>query len=625
MSASAPDDPDGSPPSDGPADARPSRSALDAVPDSDSAHGPDPDRPSGVRVALRSLWRLLVVVYAFLPLFVAVARDRRRFLLFGRSRRTDAATRTRRATSLRDTLVSLGPTFVKLGQVLSTRPDALPAEYVEVLSTLQDEVPPDDWETVRPRIEDELGPVEEAFDEFDPDPISGASLGQVYTAVADGERVAVKVLRPGIRRVVEADLRVVERLVPVLVRFAHPGQRFTFENLAGEFADTIHEEMDYAHEAAMLRRIRRNFADDPKIRVPTAREERSTRNVLTMEYVEGTKIDRVGELDRMGVDREALARRLERAYIEMMLEHGLFHADPHPGNLAVQSDGTLVFYDFGMTGRIDAATREHMYEFYVGVATDDVDRVIDAFVAMGALDPSADRALMREAFSVAIDTLGGEDVDEYRVRQLVSEFQATLYDFPLRLPQNLALVVRVSTVLEGVCRTLAPGFDFVEEVTEYVDERGVDGGGDGEEGGDSSMRERVAREYAEDAADQFREATRTLLTVPPKLSRVLGLVERENVRVNVVLAESEAFESFAKEVVSGLLLAGNLLAVALLYALENEVTAGVAALGVPPLLVLCYVAFRRERGVRVRGNPQFTRQGMRARREEAGAPGKNGD
>ncbi|ELZ32919.1 protein kinase [Halogeometricum pallidum JCM 14848] len=624
MSASAPDDPADSPPSDGPGDARASRSALDAVPDSDS--GPDPDRPSGVRVALHSLWRLLVVVRTFLPLFVAIARDRRRFLLFGRSRRTDAATRTRRATDLRDSLVSLGPTFVKLGQVLSTRPDALPAEYVEVLSTLQDEVPPDDWETVRPRIEEELGPVEATFDEFDPDPISGASLGQVYTAVADGERVAVKVLRPGIRRVVEADLRVVERLVPVLVRFAHPGQRFTFENLAGEFADTIHEEMDYAHEAAMLRRIRRNFEDDPKIRVPVAHEGFSTRNVLTMEYVEGVKIDRVRELERMGVDREAVARRLERAYIEMMLEHGLFHADPHPGNLAVRSDGTLVFYDFGMTGRIDSATREHMYEFYVGVATDDIDRVIDAFVAMGALDPAADRALMREAFSVAIDRLGGGDVDRYRVRQLVSEFQATLYDFPLRLPQDLALVVRVSTVLEGVCRTLAPEFDFIEEVTEYVDERGVDGGDEE----DSSVRERVAREYAEDAADQFRAATRTLLTVPPKLSRVLGLVERENVQVNVVLAGSEAFESFAKKVVAGVLLAGNLLAVSLLFALENGVTAGVAALGVPPLLVLCYAAFRRERGVRVRGNPQFTRQGMRARRDESGggspsAPGENGD
>ena len=597
-----------------PTDAEPGAAGSDAAGPDDDA-----DRPSGLRVRLRSLWRLLVVVRAFLPLFVGMARDRRRFLLFGRRRRPDSTTRRRRATSLRDSLVSLGPTFIKLGQILSTRPDALPGEYVDVLSSLQDEVPPDDWETVRPRVEAELGPVDEVFDRFDREPISGASLGQVYTAVADGEEVAVKVLRPDIRRVVAADLRVVETLMPVLLFFAHPGQRFTFENLAGEFADTIHEEMDYDHEARMLREIGANFADDPKIRVPDPVDAYSTRNVLTMEYVEGVKIDRVRELDRLGIDREALARRLERTYIQMILEDGAFHADPHPGNLAVQSDGTLVFYDFGMTGRVDAATRDHMYDFYVGVARDDIDRVIDAFVAMEALDPAADRELMRETFAVAIETLRGQDVDQYRVQQLVSQFEETLYDFPLRLPQDLALVVRVSTVLEGVCRTLVPEFDFVDEVTDYVRERGMGG-----EEGEPSMGERFARETVEEAGEQVQETARTLLSVPPKLNSVLGLVERENVRVNVVLDDSDALSAFGRKVVSGILLGGNLLAVALLYALENQLTAGVVALGVVPLAFLLYRTFRRKRGVRVRGDPQFTRQGLRARRGEAPG-GEDGD
>ncbi|SFR54486.1 ABC1 kinase family protein [Halogeometricum limi] len=592
------------------------------APPSDDARGPTPepdtDRPSGLGVRLRSLRRLVVVLRVFLPLFVGIARDRRRFLLFGGSRRTSAETRRRRATYLRDELVSLGPTFIKLGQILSTRPDALPSEYVEVLSSLQDEVPPDDWETVRPRIEAELGPVDEVFDRFDRDPISGASLGQVYTAVADGEEVAVKVLRPDIRRVVEADLRVVETLMPVLLRFAHPGQRFTFENLADEFADTVHEEMDYAHEATMLREIRANFADDPKIRVPVPREAYSTQNVLTMEYVEGVKIDRVREIERLGVDREELARRLERTYIQMILEDGVFHADPHPGNLAVQEDGTVVFYDFGMTGRVDARTRDHMYDFYVGVARDDVAGVLDAFVAMEALDPTADRVLMREAFEVAIETFRGQDVDQYRVQQLVSQFEETLYDFPLRLPQDLALVVRVSTVLEGVCRTLVPEFDFVDEVTEYVRERGMEG-----EDGEESVGERVAREFADDASRQVRATAQTLFSVPPKLSRVLGLVEREDVRVNVVLDDSDALTTFAKKVVTGVLLAGNLLAVALLYALTNELTAGVVALGAVPLLFLLYRSFRTRRGIRVHGDPQFTRQGLRARRGED--VGENGD
>jgi predicted unusual protein kinase regulating ubiquinone biosynthesis (AarF/ABC1/UbiB family) len=580
-------------------------SAVDSDAASETARGP----PSGVRVKLRTFWRLLVVVRAFFPLFFGYARDRRRFLLVGGSRSVDSAARIERATYLRDTLVDLGPAFIKLGQILSTRPDVLPGEYVEVLSALQDKVPPDDWETVRPRVESAFGPVEESFDDFDTDPISGASLGQVYTATYDGEAVAVKVLRPGIRRVVEADLRVMRTLMPVLLLFAREGQRFTLENLADDFTETIREEMDYAHEAAMLEEIAANFADDPKIRVPGTVPERSTRNVLTMEYVDGTKIDDVDELDAMGVDREELVYRLENAYIRMILEDGVFHADPHPGNLAVQSDGTIVFYDFGMTGHVDARTRDHMYDFYVGVARDDIDRVIDAFVAMDALDPAADRRLMREAFRVAIETFRGRDVDQYRIQQLVSEFQATLYDFPLRLPPNLALVVRVSTVLEGVCRTLYPDVDFIQIITDYVRERGVED----EEG--QSMAERFARDAVEDAGRQVRRTTEALLTVPPKLDRVLDGVEREDVTVNVVLDDDErVLRRFASKVVSGVLLASNLLAVTLLYVFQNELTAGVVALGVLPLGFLLYRSFRKRRGFRIRGDPQFTRQGLRDQR-----------
>jgi predicted unusual protein kinase regulating ubiquinone biosynthesis (AarF/ABC1/UbiB family) len=226
---------------------------------------------------------------------------------------------------------------------------------------------------------------------------------------------------------------------------------------------------------------------------------------------------------------------------------------------------------------------------------------------------------MRETFAVAIETLRGQDVDQYRVQQLVSQFEETLYDFPLRLPQDLALVVRVSTVLEGVCRTLVPEFDFVDEVTDYVRERGMGG-----EEGEPSMGERFARETVEEAGEQVQETARTLLSVPPKLNSVLGLVERENVRVNVVLDDSDALSAFGRKVVSGILLGGNLLAVALLYALENQLTAGVVALGVVPLAFLLYRTFRRKRGVRVRGDPQFTRQGLRARRGEAPG-GEDGD
>ncbi|WP_380676632.1 ABC1 kinase family protein [Salinigranum sp. GCM10025319] len=388
------------------------------------------DRPTGLRITLRTYRRFVVVVWSFLPLLIAYARDARRFVLFGRSREVTERDRRRRAEYLLETFLDLGPTFIKVGQILSTRPDVLPRTYVQVLSRLQDRVPPDPWTEVEPLIREDVGPVDETFDEFDTDPISGASLGQVYTAVADGERVAVKVRRPGIVRRVEADLRVIGTLLPPIIRFAPPGQAFTMENLADEFEITIREELDYEHEAAMLTAVGENFADDPDVRIPRAIPAYSTERVLTMEYVDGTKINDLEAIDDMGLDREALVRRLEETYIEMIIEHGLFQADPHPGNIAVEADGTLVFYDFGVTGRLDAATQETLFDFYVAVAEDDIDAVIDAFVDLGALDPTVDREWMREVFELVFESLRGGGVEAYEVREIVSEFQGTLYEFP---------------------------------------------------------------------------------------------------------------------------------------------------------------------------------------------------
>jgi len=562
----------------------------------------------GPRVVLRAAWRTAVVVVAFLPLLIALARDRRRFLLFGGRRRVTTADRRRRAAWLTDRLVSLGPAFVKLGQVLSTRPDALPREYVEALSTLQDEVPPAEWPAVRDVIEAELGPVAETFDEFDPEAISGASLGQVHTGVVDGERVAVKVLRPGIRQVVEADLRVVGTLLPPLARLAPPGQAYTLANLADEFAATIRREMDYGQEAAMLEAIGDNLASDPKIRVPVHDPSRSTDRVLTMEYVEGVKITDVDALDDMGVDRTALVRRLEQAYMEMIIEDGLFHADPHPGNLAVQPDGTLVFYDFGMTGVLDRETREHLREFYVAVARDDVDAVLDAFAAMGALDPAANRALVREMFQLTLDRLRGEDVETGQFRDVIESFQTELYEFPLRLPANLALVVRVSTVLEGVARTLDPDFDFVAVVTEYVTREGL--------GEEASAREAVESRVVADASETLRAFARSSVRVPPALDRVLTRAERDDLAASVRLDERRGrgpVGGLARRVALGVLTAGTTLVVVLLFAVEGPSAAAPAALALLPLAGLLWRALRRSRSVDAPAAAEagFTRQRLR--------------
>jgi predicted unusual protein kinase regulating ubiquinone biosynthesis (AarF/ABC1/UbiB family) len=555
--------------------------------------------PGGLGVRLRAVARSVTVVLAFLPLFVALARDRRRYLLFGGRREVDEATRERRARYLLETLLDLGPTFIKLGQILSTRPDALPRTYIDVLSELQDRVPPAEWAAASRVLEEELGPVEETFDEFDREAISGASLGQVYTARVGGQRVAVKVLRPGIRETVEADLRVIGTFTPLLARFAPPGQSFTLSNLAEEFAATIRREMDYEHEAEMLATIDANFADDPDVRVPDHLPALSTDRVLTMEYVGGGKITDEAFLDRHGIAREALVRRLSEAYIQMILEDGVFHADPHPGNLAVKPDGTVVFYDFGMTGRVDAYTRDVMFDFYVALVEDDIDAVLDAFVAMGALDPAADRELMREVFDLAIDQFRGEDITQYDVAEIVSSFEAELYDFPMRLPQNLALVVRVTTVLDGVIRSLVPDFDFIPVVTEYV-------------------RERQGREGAERVAERVAERGRAfgagLVEVPPRLNRVLRAAERESLAATVRLADDrEVFVRLGKRLAAGLLFGSTALAVTLLYAFGQPVGAAAAAGLAVVFAAYLYRSFRSPRGTQVR--PQFTRYELRQRRE----------
>ncbi len=571
-------------------------SEAEATPDGAGSRGAASPDDSWLR--FRVAWRLLVVVGQFLPLLVAYARDRRRFLLFGRERQVDAETQVDRAEELLDTLVTLGPTFIKVGQILSTRPDVLPGPYIAVLQRLQDRVPPAQWDEIEPAIEAEVGPVEAAFDTFDTEPISGASLGQVYTARLDGQRVAVKVLRPNIRRRVAADLRVIETLTPLLIRGAEPGQAFTLENLADEFSATIREEMDYVHEARMLETVRTNFADDDRVRVPEPIDSHSGARVLTMEYVDGTKITDVERLDAMGIDREALVERLFDAYIEMVLDQGVFHADPHPGNLAVQPDGTIVFYDFGITGTVDEDLQEQIFEMYVAIARDDVDGIIDSFVAMGALDPTADRRLLREMFEIVLESFRGRDVDQYRVQQLVAEFQAELYEFPLRLPQDLALIVRITTVLEGVCRTLDPEFDLIELVTEYVRSEGYASQG--------------VRELLDRAGEELGATAGALLVTGPKLERTLDRANRDDLTVRTALGdETGLFDRLAKQAVLGLGFLGSVIAALVLFVAGDRTAAAVAALGAPLALALLYRSLRSRSGISA--DPQFTRQNLRAR------------
>ncbi|WP_128476247.1 ABC1 kinase family protein [Halorussus pelagicus] len=548
---------------------------------------------------LRAYRRFFVVAYHFLPLLLSYARDRRRFLLFGRSRRVDSQTRVERANTLLESLLTLGPTFIKLGQLLSTRPDILPPEYVDELSKLQDEVPPADWAEARAVLEDEVGPIEEHFDEFDTDAISGASLGQVYTAEIDGEEVAVKIRRPGIEELVNADLRVIQWSLPILMRFIGQARAFSLDNLADEFDRTIRQEMDYEREAAMLTEIRSNFEGNDNVAIPAVIDSHSGSRVLTMDYITGTKINDVEELDAVGVDRHQLAVNLQEAYLQMMLEDGVFHADPHPGNLAVQSDGTIVFYDFGMSGRVDEFIQNKIIEFYIGVANQDIDAILDALVEMGTLSPEADRKTMGNVMELAIEDARGEDIENYRVQQIVEQVEDTIYEFPLRLPSNLALVLRVATVVEGVCVTLDPGFDFISVATDYLTEQGY--------------REESIKQFASETGDQIQRSIQSSVRVPPKLENTLDRIERDDFYVRADVEDgNDVFEKLAKRLVYGMMLASGVFSTAFLYALTNVEAAGVAGVFSFGVAALLYKNFRGQKGTRV--TPQFTRHEMRQRR-----------
>ena len=552
-------------------------------------------------VSLRAYRRFVVVAYRFLPLIVAYLRDRNRFIVVGGSRQVSRETQRDRAAVLLDTLLTLGPTFIKLGQLLSTRPDILPKAYIEVLSSLQDDVPPAPWAESKRVIEEELGDVDDVYDDFDTEPISGASLGQVYLAEYDDQQVAVKIRRPGIESLVEADLKVLRWSIPVLVRFIGEGRAFSLDSLADEFAKTIRQEMDYSRERDILEEIRGNFADNNAIDIPEPIDPVCSPRVLTMEYIPGTKINDIETLDKKGLDRTELATTLQEVYLQMIIEDGVFHADPHPGNLAVKDDGTIIFYDFGMSSTVDPFIQEKIVEFYIAVANQDIDAILDTLIDMGTLSPTADREVMGDVLELAIADARGENIEQYRVNQIIEQVESTIYEFPLRLPRNLALVLRVATVVEGVCVTLDEDFDFIAVATDYLSAEGY--------------REETIKRLAQDTGEQVQETAEALFTVPPKLDRVLDTVERDDLTVNVQIDdENHVLDKLAKRISYSIMVAVGLLSASIIYSFTGQwrISAVILALTLPMVFFL-YRSFKQPTGLRAK--PQFTRQSMRQQRQ----------
>ena len=318
------------------------------------------------------------------------------------------------ARKVLNTFVSLGPVYIKLGQWLSSRADILPQPYMEELAKLQDDVPAAPFDQVKPIIEKDLGPLEQNFDYVNTTVVSGASLGQVYLAKIKEKDVIIKVRRPNIDKIVEEDIRVLKKIIPVAMKFVDPNLRYSAEAMLAQFIETIHEEMDYRIESQNLKTIKRNFRSDPKVIIPSVIDDHSTEHVLTMEYIPGIKITNVNALDEIGLDRAQLVINVHKVFFRMLLHHNIFHADPHPGNISVANDGSLILYDFGMVGRLDNETRLKLIRLYLSLVEKDPPRTVSAMDELGMLLPGYNRSVIEKGIAMSIQAMHGTKVKKWK-------------------------------------------------------------------------------------------------------------------------------------------------------------------------------------------------------------------
>ncbi len=396
--------------------------------------------------------RLAVILYRLLPLALAFRRDFRRWLFFGAPVHRTVEDHRRRAERLVTTLAELGPTFVKMAQLFAGRADILSPTYAKALTTLTDQVPMVPVAEIERIIVAEYGaPVEELFARFDREPLAAASLGQVHRARHDGREVVVKVLRPGVEALVAADVRASLQIVAIVERWwPNPhviGTRVVIE----EFARRVAEEMDFRREAAHAVAIRANFADSPHVWIPYVVTPMIRQRALVLEYCPGRRVDRLDEWVRDGrVRPERLVRDVMELYAKMMLVHGLFHADPHPGNMHVAPDGRIILLDFGMVVRVPLELRRQLVAAIFAAIRRDAAALANSFHALGLVTAGADPAVIQRLAATLLGAAWQRNTVRERVELLADEVLAELFDWPIVLPSHLVYFARTAALIEGL-------------------------------------------------------------------------------------------------------------------------------------------------------------------------------
>ena len=411
--------------------------------------------------------RLFVIVYRLLPFAVAFRRDFRRWLFFGAPTPRSADEHERRAARLVATLAALGPTFVKMAQVFAGRADLLAPAYARALTTLTDRVPAIPVEQIEQTILDEYGAAaSELFERFDREPLAAASLGQVHRARYEGEEVVVKVLRPGVEALVATDIRAATAIVARVERWwSNPhviGTRVVIE----EFAARVAEEMDFRREAAHAVSIGASFAGWAAVKIPRVVLPMVRQRVLVLEYCPGQRIDRLDAWIADGrVNPDRLVRQVMELYARMMLVHGVFHADPHPGNVHVSADGRIILLDFGMVIRVPLELRRELVSAIFAAIKRDPYALAACFHRLGLVATGADPRVVQRLASALLSVAAQRTTTRERVELLATDVLAELYDWPIVLPSQLVYFARTATLIEGLGTHYDPHFNALAFAT----------------------------------------------------------------------------------------------------------------------------------------------------------------
>ncbi len=376
-----------------------------------------------------------------------------------------------RAARVRMALEELGPTFIKMGQILSTRPDLLPVEFIEEFSTLQDNVPSFPYEDVKKTIEKELKkPLDRIFLKFEEKCIAAASIGQVHMAVTlNGEKVAVKIQRPGVKRIIEVDLEIMMHLAGLMERHLKGMDIQRPSRIVEEFAVTLEKELDYTLEGAFMERFARQFVNEPGVHVPVLYRELTTRRVLTMEYINGIKSSDIETLKKKGFDCCKIARKGLDLIMKQVFVHGFFHADPHPGNIFVLPGNILCFIDFGMMGRISLRTRERFADLISSIVYRDELKAADALLRLIDSDnPIDDYSSLQKDIAEFMDKHCYRPLKDIDPGDMLHQILEITTKHQLIIPQNLFLMIKALSTIEGIGRRLDPDLDVIEKAAPFI-------------------------------------------------------------------------------------------------------------------------------------------------------------